>query len=181
MTTRTSATRYARALLDVSLKESTADQAGADLTKVVSLLQQFPDLQRAFTNPAIPAARKRALVQELLSKLALSGPVAKLLLMLAERDRLTLLPDMAAVYQERLEDLQKIVRAEVTTAEAMAPERLSEMQRRLASATGRTVKLTARVDPSLIGGMKTQIGGTVYDGSIATQLAAFRQKLESAV
>jgi F-type H+-transporting ATPase subunit delta len=88
---------------------------------------------------------------------------------------------MAAVYQERLEDLQKIVRAEVTTAEAMAPERLSEMQRRLASATGRTVKLTARVDPSLIGGMKTQIGGTVYDGSIATQLAAFRQKLESAV
>ena len=69
MTTRTSATRYARALLDVLLKESTAEQGAQDLATVSALLTQFPDLQRAFNNPAIPAARKRALVQELLPKL----------------------------------------------------------------------------------------------------------------
>ena len=111
MTTRTSATRYARALLDVLLKESTAEQGAQDLVKVASLLEQFPELQRAFDNPTIPAVRKRALVQELLPKLSLSAPVSKLLLMLAERDRLTLLPDLRTVYQERLEELQHIVRA----------------------------------------------------------------------
>ena len=181
MTTRTSATRYARALLDVLLKESTAEQGAQDLEKVSTLLQQFPELQRVFTNPAIPAARKRALVQELLPKLSLSGPVGKILLMLAERDRLTLLPDLVTVYQERLEELQQIVRAEVTTAEALSPERLAALQQRLATATGRTVKVTTKVDPSIIGGVKAQVGSTVYDGSVATQLETFRQKLESAV
>ena len=181
MTTRTSATRYARALLDVLLKESTAEQGARDLATVSALLQQFPELQRAFNNPAIPAARKRALVQELLPKLSLSAPVGKLLLMLAERDRLTLLPDLMTVYQERLEELQQIVRAEVTTAEPLSAEHLATLQRRLASATGRTVKVSTKVDPSIIGGVKAQIGGTVYDGSIATQLEAVRQKLETAV
>jgi len=181
MTTRTSATRYARALLDVLLKESTAEQGAQDLAQVAALLQQFPELARAFTNPAIPAARKRALVAELLPKLSLSAPVGKTLLMLAERDRLVLLPDLIAVFQERLEELQQIVRAEVTTAEPIAPDRLSALQQRLAGATGRTVKVTTKVDPSIIGGMKAQIGGTVYDGSIATQLETFKQKLESAV
>ena len=180
MTTRTSATRYARALLDVLLKESTAEQGVQDLASVTALLQQFPELQRAFTNPAIPAARKRGLVAELLPRLSLSAPVGKLLLMLAERDRLVLLPDLVAVFQERVEELQQIVRAEVTTAEPLATERLAALQQRLAGATGRTVKVTTKVDPSLIGGMKAQIGSTVYDGSIATQLEAFRQNLERA-
>jgi F-type H+-transporting ATPase subunit delta len=181
MTTRTSATRYARALLDVLLKESTAEQGAQDLAGVAALLQQFPELQRAFTNPAIPASRKRALVAELLPKLSLSGPVAKLLLLLAERDRLVLLPDLIAVYEERLEELHNVVRAEVTTAEPLSADRLSVLQQRLASATGRTVKVTTKVDPAIIGGLKAQIGSTVYDGSIATQLEAFRQQLEGAV
>jgi F-type H+-transporting ATPase subunit delta len=181
MTTRTSATRYARALLDVLLKESTAEQGAQDLATVATLLQQFPDLQRAFNTPAIPAVRKRALVQELLPKLSLSAPVGKLLLMLAERDRLLLLPEIAAVYQEKLEELRKVVRAEVTTAEPLSADRVAILQQRLASATGQTVKVTTRVDPSIIGGVKAQIGSIVYDGSIATQLEAFRQKLESAV
>jgi len=182
MTTRTSATRYARALLDVLLKESTAEQGAQDLVQVSALLQQFPELPRAFTNPAIPAARKRALVAALLPKLSLSAaPVGKLLLMLAERDRLVLLPDLIAVFQERLEEFQQVVRAEVTTAEPLAADRLSTLQQRLAQATGRTVKVTTKVDPAIIGGMKAQIGSTVYDGSIATQLEGFREKLESAV
>jgi len=181
MTTRTSATRYARALLDVLLKESTAERGVQDLSEVDALVQQFPELRRAFTNPSIPAARKRALVAELLPKLSLSGPVGKLLLLLAERDRLVLLPDLIAVYQERVEELQNIVRAEVTTAAPLAPEHLSALQQRLARATGRTVKMTTKVDPAIIGGLKARIGSTVYDGSIATQLESVRQKLETAV
>ena len=181
MTTRTSATRYARALLDVSLEESTADQAAQDLQQVSELVQQFPELQRAFNNPAIPAARKRSLVEALLPKLSPSAPVGKLLLLLAERDRLGLLVDIAAVYQEKIEELHRVVRAEVTTAEPITPELVAVIQERLARTTGRTVKLSTKVDPSIIGGIRTRIGSTVYDGSIATQLESFKQKLESAV
>ena len=41
--------------------------------------------------------------------------------------------------------------------------------------------MTTKVDPSIIGGMVTRIGGTVYDGSVATQLAKSRDRLRAAI
>jgi len=177
MNTRASALRYARALLDVSVKEGTAERAEQDLTHFVELLNGHSDLHRALTSPAVPVTAKHAVVQDLLQRLSLSRPVEKLLLMLADRDRLMLVPDMLSVYRERLLDVQHVVRAEVTTAAPLEPDRSAELERRLADVTGRRVMMTTKVDPSLIGGVVTRIGSTVYDGSIATQLAKIRERL----
>jgi F-type H+-transporting ATPase subunit delta len=177
MSTRASAARYARALLDVANRESDPAQAERDLAAFVSLFSSHPDLERALTHPSLPAGRKTALVQQLLKQATLSSPVAKLLVLLAERDRLTLLPELLAVYRERLEEQQQIVRAEVTTAEALSPQRLEELEARLSKATGRRVTMTAKVDPSIIGGLVTRIGSTVYDGSVAAQLAKMKDAL----
>jgi F-type H+-transporting ATPase subunit delta len=179
MTTRASAARYARALFDVALAETDVEQAGHELSSVGALWHQHPDLQRVLTNPAVPAARKTAAVEELLLLLRLSSPVAKLLLLLAERDRLALIPDMVEVYRERLMEHQHVISAEITTAAPLAAERLGQLQQRLARATGRTVTLTTKVDPQLIGGVVARIGSIVYDGSIATQLTRFRDRMIS--
>jgi len=69
------------------------------------------------------------------------------------------------------------VRAEVTTAAPLTADRAAQVQKQLADITGRTVDMTTSVDPSIIGGVVTRIGGTVYDGSIATQLEKLREKL----
>lgn len=179
MSTRASAARYARALLDVAIKESSTDQADRELTAFVDLLQQHPELQRALIHPSVHAAAKKAVVQQLLDRLQPSSPAGKLLLMLADRDRLTLVQDVAAIYRERLHEHQRIIRAEVTTAEPLAEERTTQLRDRLAAATGQTVMLTTRVDPAIIGGMVTRIGSTVYDGSVATQLQTIKQQLAS--
>ena len=73
---------------------------------------------------------------------------------------------------------RQIVRAEVTTAMLLPPDQAAQFERRLAAATGRRVTMTTRVDPSLIGGAVARVGGTVYDGSIATRLAKMRERLE---
>ena len=179
MSTRGSAARYARALFDVALQESMLDRAGADLARFNDLLTAHPELHTALTHPAVPAARKRNLTQELTGRLALVGPVAKVLALLAERDRLALLPDILSLYQERLLDHQQVVRAEVTTAEALDDTRAAQLRERLARATGRQVLLTTKVDPSIVGGVVTRIGSIVYDGSIAAQLAKMRDRLAS--
>jgi F-type H+-transporting ATPase subunit delta len=59
----------------------------------------------------------------------------------------------------------------------LTADRAAQLQQQLADITGRTVDMTTSVDPSIIGGVVTRIGGTVYDGSIATQLAKLRQTL----
>jgi F-type H+-transporting ATPase subunit delta len=178
MTTRGSASRYARALLDVAIKESIADRAEQDLAAFAALLAQHEDVQSALTHPAVPAKKKRAVVTELASRLGLSAPVAKLLALLADRDRLALVPELLDVYRERLLDHQQVIRAEVTTAEPLPRERESQLQDRLSRATGRRVTLTTRVDPSIIGGVVARIGSVVYDGSLAAQLTRMRDRLE---
>ena len=177
MNTRASAARYARALLDVVINDANPEQVEQELTAFAELLAQNPDLQKALTNPAVPVSGKRGIMESLVSRLAVSPIVGRLLTLLAERDRLALVPDVVAVYRERLMEYRQIVRAEVTTAAPLSPDRAAQLQERLAHATGRRVTMTTKVDPALIGGAVARVGSTVYDGSIAAQLEKIRERL----
>ena len=86
-----------------------------------------------------------------------------------------------ASYRDRLADYRNVVRAEVTTIVALAPERTQAIQQALARVTGRTVRLTTRVDPAILGGMIARIDSTVYDGSVTRQLAKMRERLVESV
>src|SRR6185436_20153496 len=101
---RAAAARYARALFDVTRKEKgDLQQAGRDLAAFARVVATTPALSRALSNPAIPATRKRAVVEQLLARAGGISPVlSKLLLLMAERDRLMLLPELAEAYQRRL-------------------------------------------------------------------------------
>jgi F-type H+-transporting ATPase subunit delta len=182
VTNRTAAIRYARALFDVSLAEK-ADLPGIEreLAEFRELLRQFPDLDRVLMNPAVPAPRKRALVADLVDRAKPQAPVGRLLLLLAERDRLVLLPDVVDAFRERLQQHQNIVQAEVTTALPLSADRAKAIESSLAKATGRTVTLSTRVDPSIIGGVVARVGSTVYDASVTNHLQRMKQRLEESV
>jgi F-type H+-transporting ATPase subunit delta len=189
MTNRTAANRYARALLDVAVKEQqTSGVARADtnaalediqrqLTGVHELLEKYPALRKALLNPAVPVTRKRAAVVELTAQLPVQPIVSKLLALLAERDRLALLPDLLAAYRERLLDYFNVVRAEVTTAVPLSPDRAKRVEDSLAALTGRTVTLATSVDSAIIGGVVARVGSTIYDGSVKRQLERMKEKL----
>jgi F-type H+-transporting ATPase subunit delta len=178
MTNKTAATRYARALLDVAIKERVnLEEIEQQLTEFANLLTEHPALGKVLLNPAIPVQRKVASVAQLISLVKISPILAKLLGLLAERDRLILLPDLVASYRDRLADYRQIVRAEVTTASALPPERAQEIQKSLAQVTGRTVRLQTRVDPAIVGGMVARVGSMVYDASVTRQLQKMRDRL----
>lgn len=178
MSTRASAGRYARALLDVVVDEGHPEQVDQELAAFADLFAHSPDLQKALTNPAVPVSAKRGILEKLLSRLTPSPPLGKLLLMLADRDRLSLVRDLADIYHERLMEHRQIVSAEVTTVAPLPPARIAQFEKRLSEATGRRVTMTTRVDPALIGGAVARVGSIVYDGSLATQLAKIREQLE---
>jgi len=177
MPSRASAARYARALFDVALKESDPAQIGLDLATFATLMSSNAELLGTLTNPAVPSAAKQQIVGALATRLNAAAPLGKILALLAERDRLALVPELLDVYRERLREHQQVVRAEVTTAAPIDAARTAQLQERLAQATGRKVDITTSVDPSIIGGVVTRIGGTVYDGSLATQLAKMKERL----
>jgi F-type H+-transporting ATPase subunit delta len=178
MSTRTSAGRYARALLDVVIREGNPEQVDQELAALATVFSGNAELQKALANPAVPMAAKRAVVDSLVAKTKPAPALGKLLRMLADRDRLALVPELAEVYRERLMEHRQVISAEVTTAVPLPPERIAQFEKRIAAATGRRVTMTARTDPSLIGGAVARVGSIVYDGSIAAQLAKMRERLE---
>ena len=181
MTSRASGTRYARALFDVARKEGRVEDTGRDLAAFAQLVAGHDLLARVLSNPAIPAPRKRAVIEQLLARSGSLAPsVGRLLTLLADRDRLVLLPEIAAAYQDRLMEHAKIVRAEVITAIGLPADRVAALQQGLGQATGRQVQLETRVDPSIIGGAITRIGSTVYDGSVTRQLQKMKEALSAA-
>ena len=178
MTNRTAATRYARALVDVAVKE------GADLTRIetdlatfVSLIESHAELSKALLNPAVPVSRKRATIAELVARASATPMVGKLMTLIAERDRFVLLPDILEAYRQRLLTVQNVVRAHVTTATPLPDDQARRIEQSLARATGRTVRLTTRVDPAIIGGVVARIDDTVYDGSITSHLQRMKHRL----
>ncbi|HNV01828.1 MAG TPA: ATP synthase F1 subunit delta [Vicinamibacterales bacterium] len=180
MTARASAKRYARALLDVALAEADASAVERQLARVSGLFTGHADLWAVMTNPAVPAPKKRAVVEAMLPRLEVAPVVAKLLQLLAGRDRLALLPDIVEAYGNRLLDHRRVVRAVVTSAVPLEAERTKALERELAGITGRTVIVSAETDPAIVGGVVARIGSTVYDGSVRRQLEKIRERLAAA-
>lgn len=179
MTSRASATRYARALLDVALAEADPHVVEQQLAAVTDLFRGHADLWKVMTNPAVPVTRKQGIVSDMLPKLELVPVLNKLLAMMASRDRITLLPDLLEAYRTRLMDYQKVVRAQVTSAVALPADRVEKLEASLGALTGRKVLMTTTTDPSMLGGVVTRIGSTVYDGSVRRQLEKMRESLGS--
>ena len=178
MTSRTAAARYARALLDVAAKESVdLDKVARELDEFNAFLKEQLQLQRLMLNPAVPAPRKRSAMEAITKQSGFTPVVSKLLILLADRDRLVLLSDMSAIFNDLLADRQNIVRAEVLSAEPLPPDRIQTIEGKLAAVTGRRVTMKTKVDKEIIGGVVARVGSTVYDASIATQLKKIRERL----
>jgi F-type H+-transporting ATPase subunit delta len=180
VTSGAAANRYARALFDVVVADSAAklDAAQTELQAFSDLFSKNEALAGIAANPAIAVGKKAALAKALVDRAgAMTPAVGKLVVLLASRDRLVLLPQIARAYRARVMDYQKIVRGEVTTATTLPADRLRALEEGLQRATGRTVVLESRVDPSIIGGVITRLGSTVYDGSVTTQLERMKQAL----
>lgn len=175
MSMRTSATRYAKALLDVAGGDAAAIER--DLAAFAGLLDTNAELRQALLSPSVPASGKRGIVSALADRLHVAAPAARLLQLLAERDRLHLMHDLLDVYRERLLDRQKLVKAQLRSAAPLSADALKAIEARLGAVTGKNVSIDASVDPDLIGGVVATVGSTVYDGSVKTQLDKLRKQL----
>ena len=178
MSVRTSANRYAKALFDVAITENAElEQIGRDLSEITELLRENPELARAAERIGVPDASRKALMAAIADRLGVADQVKKLIVVLTETRKLNLVTDLAEAFRERLLAHQNIVRADVTSAVTLSPDKTKALADSLSQVTGKKVELQVSVDPELLGGVVARIGSTVYDGSVKTQLQRLRQEL----
>lgn len=180
MTLNAIARRYAAALFNVVRKTNAIDRAEQELRALGDLVASHDDLRRVFETPMVPAPKKRAIVDAVLAASGgVSGEVRRLLEMLADRDRLIVLPALVSAFGERAMQSRNEVAAEVTTAVPLGDAKRASLAAALGRATGGAVTMTETVDPSIIGGVIAKVGSVVFDGSVTRQLTRMREQLRS--
>ncbi|HMF39658.1 MAG TPA: F0F1 ATP synthase subunit delta [Polyangia bacterium] len=171
------ARRYARALFGIGLDAGKFEELGEELDGLAGLWRESDELRQALENPVFRPEQKRAVLQNILPKIAPTPEVQRFVLLLLERRRIVLLPAIARAYRDLTDAHVGRVRAEVTSAEELAPATLDRVRRSLEQRTGKKVIITPRVDRDLIGGVVARVGDLVLDGSVRTQLEDLRTRL----
>ena len=170
MITNAIARRYAKALVQLAAEEKRVELIHGELTRFETVLAAQSALRSVLINPAYGIDEKRAIMQDVMGRLDISGTVANFLLLLLDRGRTGFLPAIIASYGAYADEISGVVRPILYTAMPLEADKVQGIKDALTKTTGKKVILSVEVDPALIGGVVTKIGDMVYDGSIRTQL-----------
>ena len=170
MSLQTVARRYASALADVVIERREEREVQKEIELWASMIDSNPQLKEVFANPTVVYEQKRTVLEELISRSRVRETTASFLRVLLRNQRLAQLPEVAARFGQVLDERAGVVAAEITTARPIPEDLKKALHDTLASATGRTVRLTFATDEAIIGGLVARIGSTVFDGSVENNL-----------
>ncbi|MCX6003671.1 MAG: F0F1 ATP synthase subunit delta [Chloroflexi bacterium] len=177
MTSNIYAKRYSKSIFKMALENKDVNQWQTDLRKVSSLMGDKA-LFTLIANPAVTIEEKRKALSQRLNDV---NPLAiKLVILLAAKNRLNLIDDIADGYQALVDNYRGIEGAEiaeVTTAIPIDDDYKLKIAQRITEIIGKPVVLKPKVDPDIIGGIVIRVGDKLIDGSIRSKLVALKKEL----
>jgi F-type H+-transporting ATPase subunit delta len=173
------ARRYAKAMVEIGLKQGTLQSIQKELAAIDTLVRGNADLERLVAAPLVGPTKKAAAFDEVLSKAGATGGVRKFFLVVAQAARLNLIHEIVAAFDELVDERMGVLNAAVSSAQPMTPTQSKALEASLSVRTGKTVRLRWKQDPALLGGLKVQVGSTVYDASLQGQLRLLKTRLLS--
>ncbi|MEC9066090.1 MAG: F0F1 ATP synthase subunit delta [Pseudomonadota bacterium] len=162
--------RYASALFDLAAEKGTVTAVESDLEKLSAALAESADMRAVTTNPELSRKAQGAAMEGVARLLGLSDLTGSFLGVLAANRRLGALPAIVRAFRAIAAAQRGEVSAEIASAHALTDAQLAALKEKLTAREGRTVKLDAKVDPDLLGGLVVTIGSKRIDGSIRTRL-----------
>ncbi len=170
--------RYASALFELASEAGTVTAVESDLETLGQALAESADLRALTTNPRIGRKAQGAAVEAVAASLGVSDLTRKFLGTLAGNGRLSHLGDVVRAFRTIAAAQRGEVTAEVTSAHALTDAQIDQLKTKLTAREGRTVKLSTKVDPDLLGGLVVTIGSKRIDGSIRTRLNSLAQAMK---
>ncbi len=172
------AKRYAKALLSIGREDGQAETYKEELGGFARLLEEHKELSQAISNPLYDAEGRKKALQAIVERVGPSKVMASFLSLLFDKGRIQYLMDIYTFYEKLTDELANIVRADLVSAIELPEESVEKIRAALSEKTGKEVKMEARVDPALIGGIVTKIGDLVMDGSVKTQLISLKESMQ---
>ena len=170
--------RYASALFELAHEQNQLDQVDSDLGKFQNLLDQSVDLSRLVKSPAFAAEEQERALGAVMDWASVGATTGNFLKVVTRNRRLFAAEDMIKTFRALLARHRGEVAAEVASAVALTEAQLAALRDKLKSSYGKDVRLNAKVDPSLLGGLVIKIGSRMFDSSLKTKLTNLKVVLK---
>jgi F-type H+-transporting ATPase subunit delta len=171
------ACRYAKALISAAEDQNLRTRVDGEMKTIHDIISQQPELPNLLSRISNIHDAAEATEQYLIQSLDLSNIVANLVRMLTERKRLGILEAIVQTYIDYTEKMAGITPATVTSIRKLSDNEIAQIQSRLNQVTGRTVKVSWKQDPSILGGLRIQIGDRVIDSTLKTHMKQLQDHL----
>ena len=177
MSSQTVARRYASALADVIIERGEEGRVRQEITAWEEMISGNQLLLETFSNPTIPLEQKQKVLNELIARTNVGQTAANFLRILLKNQRLAELSHVNAKLAEVLDERSGVVNAQVRSARPVSDSIRVSLEEKLGRVTGKRIRLTFDIDETLLGGIVTTIGSTIYDGSVRNQLKRLGEAL----
>lgn len=168
--------RYAEAFYAIAAAEGDTAVVEDELFRFAQALEANDSLRVALADPSFPAGQRQQVVEDLLKGKASSTTVA-LVSMAVGAGRAGDLPEIVRALVDRAAATRNRAVAEVRSAVPLSADQSQRLAAALKQATGKDVDIKVVIDPSVLGGIVTQIGDTVIDGSVRTRIEQLKSRL----
>jgi F-type H+-transporting ATPase subunit delta len=169
--------KYAEGLAQAVKDEKEYLSVGTEIRAFLELFVAREDLRRALVSPFINAAKRDAVLAEVLERAGTGPKASRFLKLLLEHKRFDLLPDIVAELPQAWSDKLGILTYEVTSAVPMTAGQKDRLVQGLEASENKPVRLVCKTDPAVVGGLALRKGHIVYDASIEGELTALKERL----
>lgn len=160
---------YAAALFALAQENHRETEVLEALKVVDQQLKDNPQYVDFLASPAIPKAERTEAIKAAFSDV-LPDDVLSFLCILCQRGQIRLFSDCVSDFEWFLETAQKISTAVVTSVIPLNDAQQLKLQKKLEAITGHQVRLTYQIDPSLMGGVRVELDGSILDGTLKHRL-----------
>lgn len=174
---RSVAVTYAKAFYEVAKESSEQEKTDQDLKSFCEMVTSSDTLLKVFKAPIFSTGEKVRLVRDLATKLSLSPLSQKMLEILAEKNRISFVREIADLYNKHLKTDAGIVNGILISAVALDAKEVDDLKSTIENKISKKVELKSLVNKDLLGGFVVNVDGKTFDASVRSRLNKLQQIL----
>lgn len=167
--------RYALGFVGAVADEAEFQTARRELLKFVETMESGEEMERLLLSPFLSQRKKLEVLDEVVRLLGTGAKTARLLRLLVEHKRLGLAREVAEALPDAWDEKRGVLAYEVISAVPLSREEQERLRRGLESSERKPVRLSFRVDPSVLGGVSLKRGQVIRDATLEANLDRLRE------
>ena len=170
---------YGKALFEAARDMNKVDQILEELKAISVIFKQEPDFYEFFITPVLSGPEKKKVIEKVFAG-RISNEMYNFLLILIDKRRTESFNRIAREYQKLVDEHLGMSSGTVVSAVPLTEDQVNSFEEKTGKLLKKNIKLTNKIEPSILGGVKVFIEGKVIDASIRKQLQDLEGRIKQA-